>query len=218
MTLLEIDSVSKTWRGAPKPVLASVSFSVEPGRFVVVQGPNGAGKTTLMRIVAGLLDPDRGEIRIAGLDSRAPGGSFQRQIGMASAGNAGLYARLSAVQNLSFAARITLVERARRRAVVHEQLERFAVGAYAGRRVDRLSMGQRQRVRLALAFLHEPAVVLLDEPTTSLDDAGQAVLAAAIRRHVESGRSVVWFGPEGERRPLDPDDELCLSQGSVSGS
>jgi ABC-type multidrug transport system ATPase subunit len=216
MTLLEVDSVSKTWHGAREPVLESVSFAVEAGGFAVVQGPNGAGKTTLMRIIAGMLDPDRGAIRIGGLDSQGGGTRFRREIGMASAGNTGLYARLSAAQNLSFAARIALVERGRRQPLVREHLERFALGAFANRRVDRLSMGQRQRVRLAAAFLHGPAVVLLDEPATSLDEDGRAVLADAIRRHLDSARSVVWFGPDGERRALVPDLELWIAQGALT--
>jgi ABC-type multidrug transport system ATPase subunit len=169
-----------------------------------------------MRIIAGMLDPDRGEIRIGGVDSRAGGDRFRRQIGMASAGNTGLYARLSAAQNLTFAARIALVERGRRQALVREHLERFALSAFAGRRVDRLSMGQRQRVRLAAAFLHAPSVVLLDEPATSLDDDGRGVLVDAIRRHTDAERCVVWFGPEGERRPLDPDLELQITHGALS--
>jgi ABC-type multidrug transport system ATPase subunit len=216
MPLLEVDSVSKTWPGAREPVLGSVSFSVEPGAFAVVQGPNGAGKTTLMRIIAGMLDPDRGELRIGSLDGRARRREFQREIGMASAGNTGLYARLSAVQNLAFGARISLVQRGRRQAAVRESVERFGLGAFAFRRVDRLSMGQRQRVRLAAAFLHEPTIVLLDEPATSLDEDGLAVLAEAIRRHGDDGRGVVWFGPQGERRVRDPDLTLWIADGALA--
>jgi ABC-type multidrug transport system ATPase subunit len=215
MMLLELDSVSKTWQGEREPVLESVSFALEPGRFAVVHGANGAGKTTLMRIIAGMLDADRGEIRIAGVDSRVGGRRFRRQIGMASAGNTGLYARLSAAQNLSFAARIGLIERGRREELVREHLERFALGDFESRRVDRLSMGQRQRVRLAAAFLHGPAIVLLDEPATSLDEDGRKILVDAIRHHLDSARSVLWFGPEGERRPLAPDLELRIAQGTL---
>ena len=163
-----------------------------------------------------MLNPNRGEIRIGSVESRAPRDRFQRQIGMASAGNTGLYARLNAVQNLAFGARIALVERGRRLTLVRDQVERFGLGAFSGRRVDRLSMGQRQRVRLALAFLHEPDVVLLDEPAASLDEDGQAVLAAAIGRHIDSAHSVVWFGPVGERRPVAADLELWIAQGSVT--
>jgi ABC-type multidrug transport system ATPase subunit len=216
MTLLEVDSISMTWAGAREPVLDAVSFTVPSGGFAVIQGPNGAGKTTLMRIIAGMLDPERGELRIGDLDARSDRRGFQRQIGMASAGNTGLYARLSALQNLAFGARIALMERVGRVTAVRDSVERFGLGPFAGRRVDRLSMGQRQRVRLALAFLHEPSVVLLDEPATSLDDEGQAVLAAAIGRHVDAGRSAVWFGPQGERRPRDADLELWIAQGALT--
>jgi heme ABC exporter ATP-binding subunit CcmA len=218
MALLEIESVSKTWPGSPAPVLADVSVVLEAGRFAVVEGGNGTGKTTLMRIVAGLLDPDRGRVRVEGVDAHEHRSRFQRRLGVASAGNAGLYARLSAAQNLAFGARIAMLDRGERGPAVRRQIERFGLADYARRRVDRLSMGQRQRVRLALAFLHAPALVLLDEPATSLDEDGLALLAREIRDHADRGGSAIWFGPAGEQRPLAPDHALALGRGSLSAA
>jgi ABC-type multidrug transport system ATPase subunit len=216
MALLEIAGVSKTWPGAAAPLLDDVSVEVEAGCFAVVEGANGTGKTTLMRIVAGLLYPDCGAVRVAGMDARSQRSSFQRQIGMASAGNTGLYARLNAKQNLEFGARIAMLGRRSRDAAVRDQIERFALSGYSERRVDRLSMGQRQRVRLALAFLHAPSLVLLDEPATSLDADGVNALSEAIRRHLAGGGGAIWFGPADERRPLVADRSFALASGALT--
>jgi ABC-type multidrug transport system ATPase subunit len=95
---------------------------------------------------------------------------------------------------------------------------RFALQDFATRRVDRLSMGQRQRLRLAMAFLHEPAVVLLDEPSTSLDLAGLETLGAVMDEHLQAGRSAVWMGPTGDTLPKSPDLHLALVGGSLAAS
>src|SRR3954447_1850969 len=142
MALLEIAGVSKTWPGAAAPLLDDVSVEVEAGCFAVLEGANGTGKTTLMRIVAGLLEPDRGSVRIAGVGPHEERARYQRQLGMASAGNAGLYARLSARQNLAFAARLAMLDRPRRVRAVADRVEQFGLAPFAGRCVDRLSMGQ----------------------------------------------------------------------------
>ncbi len=93
-------------------------------------------------------------------------------------------------------------------------MTRFALHELGSQRVDRLSMGQRQRVRLAAAFLHDPPLLLLDEPATSLDGRGIALLAEAVTAHLAEGRSAVWFGPTGTPLPVAP--SLCLSLSNLS--
>lgn len=207
--------VTKSWPDAAAPVLDGVSLSMPEGILMLIEGANGAGKTTLMRIIAGMLDPDGGEVRICDARPTEDRVSYQRQIGMVSAGNTGLYSRLNARQHLSFTARIQLVDRARRNLFVDKAVSAFALEAFVGRRVDRLSMGQRQRLRLAMAFLHQPAVVLLDEPATSLDAAGRSILETAISRHLDAGRSVVWLAPSGSAPPAVRSMRLTLVDGSL---
>ena len=153
-----------------------------------------------MRIVAGMLEADaRPRAARAASTHDADGTEYRRRLGVASAGNVGLYARLGVRAHLDFFARIAFVAPDRRDERVEAAMARFALHELGGQRVDRLSMGQRQRVRLAAAFLHEAPLVLLDEPATSLDERGTALLADAITAHLAGGRAAVWFGPSGTR-------------------
>ncbi len=213
--VLELRGLSKSWPGSSVPVFQDVGLFLPKGTHILIEGSNGAGKTTLLRVIAGLLSPDTGEVRVCDTTAEAGRVAFHREIGLASAGNSGLYARLSARHHLSFAARIGLVERRRRTPLIERAVERFALAEFATRRVDRLSMGQRQRLRLAMAFLHEPALVLLDEPLTSLDSAGREILAEAIGAHREAGRSVLWCGPSGEAPAVSPDLHMALADGTL---
>ena len=209
---LAVDGLRKSYPAAPGPVLADVDLVVEGGRLVHVGGVNGAGKTTLLRLLAGLLDPDGGTVAVDGVDPQADRRAYQRRIAYVSAGNAGLYARLTVEHHLRIWARMALVppdERARR---IAGSLAAFELTALGRRRVDRLSMGQRQRLRLALALLPASRLILLDEPHTSLDERGEALLAATIEARLVMGAGVVWCSPGGDRVPA-ADERLVLERG-----
>ncbi len=145
-----------------------------------IGGRNGAGKTTLLRIATAILTPDAGTVTVDGLSSDSSWREYHRRIGFLSAGDRGLYNRFSVRGHLEYGARIAFVPRARRREAVDEALVRFGLTDLATRRADRLSQGQRQRLRLALTVVHDPKVLLLDEPRNSLDDEGLAMLTSAI--------------------------------------
>jgi len=200
--VLEVRGVTKTWPGAPAPVLATVDLSVEPGTAVGIAGRNGAGKTTLLRIAGGLLAPDAGVVRIQGMDPERSRTQCQRRIGVCSAGNSGLYGRLGVRAHLDLWARLALMPRRRRGPAIDAALESFMLGEFGNRRVDRLSMGQRQRLRLALAFLHGPDLLLLDEPRTSLDSEGWELTTTAIDRVRARGGAVVMCFPSGDPDPV----------------
>jgi ABC-2 type transport system ATP-binding protein len=167
----------------------------------------------MLRVAAGLIAPERGSVRICGLDPERERTRFQRRVGFLSAGNSGLYARLKAEDHLQLWARLALIPRRDRGAAVERALDGFALRAICGRRVDRLSMGQRQRLRMALAFLHEPSVVLLDEPATSLDEDGIAVLERQLDRLRGRGGAAVVCVPTGWGRVLRLDRDLVLADG-----
>lgn len=213
--MLEVRRVRKRW-GAAAPVLDGVSMTLPEGRLALIEGPNGAGKTTLLRIIAGLMDPEEGTVRIRGRDAARDRTGYQRELALVSAGSSALHARLDVRGHLRLAAGLGLVSRARTRRAIDRARERFELGAFGGQRVDRLSMGERQRLRLALAFLHEPGLVLLDEPLTSLDPRGRALLAGALRDHLADGGSILWVGPSGETPVIEPDLRMSLTAGRLT--
>jgi ABC-2 type transport system ATP-binding protein len=205
--------ISFAWRGAP--VLQGLELALPAGTITALTGPNGAGKTTLIRILAGGLEPDGGHVWLGELDAVADRRAYLRRVGLAAAGDRGLYARLDVRANLELAAGLAFVTGPRRRRVVAGALERFELGGLARRRGDRLSLGQRQRLRLAIAFLHEPDVVLLDEPTSSLDADATRLLAGALEELTGRGGSALWAAPAGVEPDLPADCALVLAAGRV---
>jgi ABC-type multidrug transport system ATPase subunit len=210
---LALTGIDKRW--GPKQVLAGAELTLPRGGRVFLGGRNGAGKTTLIRIAAGLIAADSGQVSLAGLDPHDDRRAFQSRLGYLPAGNGGLYARLTTLQNLEFWASAALLGRAGRRAAVDRALDRFDLRPLERERVDRISMGQRQRVRLATTFLHDPEVVLLDEPHTSLDDEALELLRAHLAEHHDGGGSSLWCAPSRTLAALDADLAFVVADGLV---
>jgi ABC-2 type transport system ATP-binding protein len=211
---LELSGIGKRWARQPHPLLDGVELTLEPGEAIFVGGRNGAGKTTLLRIAAGLIFADRGSVALHGLHPVRDRREYQRRLGFLSAGNSGLYARLSVRRHLNYWARLAFIPRADCPAAVGRALTRFQLHELADRRTDRMSMGQRQRLRLAGAFLHDPSVVMLDEPRNSLDDEGAAILRAAVRGLTLGGGGVIWCAP-GEHDHDESDRRYFLEAGRL---
>jgi ABC-2 type transport system ATP-binding protein len=157
-----------TKRFGSQTAVDDLSFEVGAGDVLGFLGPNGAGKTTSMRMVTGYLPPSRGSVAIDGHDLLKRPIEAKRRIGYLPE-NPPLYPELTVRQFLGFVAEIKDVPRARRAAAVDRALERANLGDVAGKRIGTLSKGFKQRVGLAQAIVHEPPVLVLDEPTSSLD-------------------------------------------------
>ena len=213
--ILELEGLYHKWKGPKPPVLDDVSLTLRAGEVTWVGGRNGAGKTTLLRLAAGILLPQRGSVRIGEITPASKGGVYRRQIGFLSAGDRSLQARMRVSQQLDYWARLAYVPRGRRAELVASSLQRFGLEEFAARRVDRMSMGQRQRIRLAMAFLHEPRVILLDEPRNSLDDDGYELLNEQIEQAAKRGATVLWCSPRGEDRVLACDAGYTLEDGRL---
>ena len=207
--------IRKRFPGAEVPVLDGVDLTLYAGQAASVRGQNGAGKTTLLRTVAGLIRPDGGRIELDGIDSEKRPRAYRPRIGLLSAGSTGLFARLSVGHHLSYFARLALLPPDRRRDAVEWALDAFQLREFGARRADRLSMGQRQRVRAAIAFLHDPDVVLLDEPQTSLDAEGIALLDRAVAGLLERGGTALWCSPAGFHEEGDFDQSFVLEGGRL---
>jgi ABC-type multidrug transport system ATPase subunit len=156
-------------RFGEKLVLRNVDLDVEPGGFAVVTGPNGAGKTTLLRIVAGLAIPTDGELHV-GVDRSAIGFLAHEPL---------VYRELSALENLDLYGRLYRIPERRER--IGMLLERFGLWEARHERVASYSRGMTQRLALCRVLLHDPALLILDEPYTALDAQGAALLDAQLQ-------------------------------------
>jgi heme exporter protein A len=168
------------------PALRDINFTCEAGSCLALIGRNGAGKTTLLRAVAGFSRPMRGKIRILGKEPRET--AARRNMGFIGHGIA-VYDELSALENLTLYARLYGCEDPRGKAL--QWLENTGLERVRDGLVREFSRGMRQRLAVARAFLHEPAVLLLDEPFTALDDRAIAVLQRLLREGLEQGRTIV---------------------------
>jgi len=190
-SLSALETHSLTRRFGDEVALAGLSIEAEPGEVVALLGPNGAGKTTTVRLLNGVLAPDAGEARVLGLDPATQGNELRRLTGVLTE-NAGLDDRLTSRENLIAAARIRGLDPDFARQRIDEQLERFAMSDRADSLVQGFSTGQRKRLALARALLHDPQVLFLDEPTSGLDPtATRDVLDLIAGLAGEHGRTVL---------------------------
>ncbi len=162
--------------------LGGVSFRVAPGEVLALIGANGAGKSTLLRILTTLLLPTRGRATLAGFDIEREAAQVRRQLGYHTGSDSGFYGRLSARENLEFFAALNNLSRMETSRNLARAVELLGLGAELDRQVRTLSTGTVHRLGLARAILHTPAVLLLDEPTRSLDP----LAAAEFRRFLKN--------------------------------
>lgn len=162
--------------------LAGVSFEVREGEALALLGANGAGKSTLLRILATLLVPTQGAARVAGHDTVRQSRDVRRCLGYHAGTDHGFYPRLTARQNLLFFGQLNQLSRSAASRRISQLAEQFHLGDAVDRQVRTLSSGTVQRLSLARALLHQPSVLLLDEPTRSLD----AIAAAEFRRSLKT--------------------------------
>jgi len=168
------------------PALRDVVLHAEPGACLALIGRNGAGKTTLLRIIGGFSKAGRGQVRIFGSDPRET--ETRRRVGWIGHGIS-VYDELSAYENLTLFGRLYNLSDPRKAAM--EWLERTGLERVKDGLVREFSRGMRQRLAVARAFLHQPSVLLLDEPFTALDDRAIAVLQRLLREALADGRTVV---------------------------
>lgn len=149
-------------------VLRGISFQAQPGEIFGLLGPNGAGKTTTLRIISTLLTPDAGTVELLGYDTLRAPEQVRRRIGVVTA-DIGVYPRLSARENISYFAQLSEVPDLELERRVDAVVERLDIGSFADQRAESLSSGQKQKVAIARAIVHDPEVLMFDEPTSNLD-------------------------------------------------
>jgi ABC-type multidrug transport system ATPase subunit len=244
--VIAVESIEKSfppalsgWRALLQPVakptepaLSGVSFSVGAGEAVALMGPNGAGKSTLLRILATLIIPTRGHATLSGFDVERDGAKARKQFGYHTGGDEGFYTRLTARENLKFFAAMNNIAGPSARNRIARISTWMGLDENLDRQVRTLSTGMTHRLGLARAMLHEPGILLLDEPTRSLDPlaasqfrrllkdeivrcAGTTLLFAShMPREVEEIADRVVLLDEGRVLAYETPHVLCSSVGT----
>jgi ABC-type multidrug transport system ATPase subunit len=199
------------------PALLGISLEVAVGEAVAVLGANGAGKTTLLRILATLLLPTRGTARLAGHDTIREGAAVRSQIGYHAGSDLGFYARLTGRENLRFFGQLNHLSDAFMKERIESFGNRFQLGDVLDRQVRSLSSGTIQRLSLLRALLHEPKVLLLDEPTRSMDAIAAADFRHFLKHEVISGRgtSLLFASHSLQEIDLLADRVAILKKGAL---
>jgi len=191
--MIEVDELVKHYRATDGSVVRAVqgvSLAVRPGEMVGLLGANGAGKTTTLRVLATLLPPTSGTARIAGCDVRSDPIGVRRKLGYVSA-TTGVPDRLTPREILRSFGRLHGLERDGLEARVEQLLDVLDLGGCADRPTGRLSSGQRQRVSVGRALVHDPPALVLDEPTNALDVVGSRDLLAFLSALRGDGRAIL---------------------------
>ncbi|NUW41520.1 ABC transporter ATP-binding protein [Nonomuraea rhodomycinica] len=210
--MLEISELRKRFAGGPgapegKLALDGIGFAVRPGEMFGFVGANGAGKTTTMRIVMGVLQADSGSVSWQGRPLTYEG---RRRFGYMPE-ERGLYQKMRVAEQIEYFGRLHGLSGARAAQATSELIERLGLGERRGDAVEGLSLGNQQRVQLAVALVHDPEVLILDEPFSGLDPLAVDTLATALQERCRGGVPVIFSSHQ-----LDLVERLCDSVGIVS--
>jgi ABC-2 type transport system ATP-binding protein len=184
---LEVRSLAKTF---DRPAVDRLDLTVRAGEFYALLGPNGAGKTTTLRMVVGLLKPDAGSIRVNGIDALADPINAKRQMAWVS-DEPMIYDKLTPLEYLEFVAGLWGVDDTTAAATADELLGWLGLTPHANERCEGFSRGMRQKVALAGALVHDPKLIILDEPLTGLDAGAARQVKDVLHARVEAGGTVI---------------------------
>lgn len=212
---LEAQQVTRVFRGGAG--VHAVDLEVRPGEIHALVGLNGAGKTTLMKLLLGMLRPTAGEVVLDGSRLTALPASAWAGVGHVIE-HPLAYGDLTARQNLLLAARLRMLPADTAAAAVATAVDELGLTAYAEVRARRLSAGNRQRVGLAAALQHRPGVIVLDEPTSTLDPAGVLLLRDALRARAAGGAAILVSSHHLDEVARIADRITLLNAGRVIGS
>jgi sodium transport system ATP-binding protein len=207
-----VDRLEKSL-GANK-VLRGISFEAKSGEIFGLLGPNGAGKTTTLRTICTLLAPDSGSVAVLGFDTMSRPDDVRRRVGVVTA-DIGVYPRLSARENIAYFAELSGVNGAELDRRVSSVLARLDMHSFASQRAETLSSGQKQKVAIARAIVHDPQVLMFDEPTSNLDVLASREIRQFMIESRDRGKCVIF-----STHVLHDAERLCdrvtiLHQGSV---
>ncbi|MER2000178.1 MAG: ATP-binding cassette domain-containing protein [Lysinibacillus sp.] len=192
--MIEIKEVTKQFKDKKKYVTAlkHVSLKIEEGEVLGLLGENGAGKTTLLRSIATLIEPSSGAIDVAGFDTVKQSGDVKKRLGVLFGSETGLYDRLTARENLEYFASLYGLGKHETKVRIEKLAKMFGMRDYLDRKVGGFSKGMRQKVAIARTILHDPDIVLFDEPTTGLDITSSNIFRQLVHQLKREGKTIIF--------------------------
>jgi ABC-2 type transport system ATP-binding protein len=229
MDSVRFDRVSKIYRHRPAflnwfgrrecgeiRALQDVSLQIPQGKVLALLGPNGSGKTTLLKLISTILLPDHGKVLVEGNNTATAGSAVRQHVGFAIASERSFFPRLSAQENLDFFAALDNMPRQDRRTRVGFLLEETGLAPYSDTLIMKLSSGMYQRLSIARALLKKPSVLLLDEPTRSLDPASAEEFREFLSRFRSNGATIILATHSFEEAAALADLTAVLQNGHLS--
>ena len=186
---VKVDRLEKAF--GSKKVLLGISLEASRGEIFGLLGPNGAGKTTTLRVISTLLAPDAGSVEVLGFDTRTAPEEVRRRVGVVTA-EIGVYPRLSARENIAYFAELSGVMDGELQRKVDSVIERLDMRDFANQRAESLSSGQRQKVAIGRAIVHDPPLLMFDEPTSNLDVLASREIREFMVESKNRGRCVIF--------------------------
>lgn len=215
--MIEIKNVTKRFQDKKVSVTAlnHVSFKVGEGEVVGLLGENGAGKTTLLRSIATLHTPTEGTISVGGYDTIKQPDQIKKRMGVLFGGETGLYDRLTTRENLEFFARLYNLSKHETKVRIDELTKMFGMRDYLDRKVDGFSKGMRQKVAIARTIIHNPDIILFDEPTTGLDITASNVFRQLVQELKQQGKTIIFSSHIMEEVDLLCDHVAMIHKGEL---
>ncbi|MBT2758444.1 ATP-binding cassette domain-containing protein [Mesobacillus foraminis] len=215
--MIEINEVTKQFQDKKKFVTAlkHVSFSVNKGEVVGLLGENGAGKTTLLRTIATLLQPTDGTVTVSGYDTIKNPNEIKKRIGVLFGGETGLYDRLTARENLEYFAVLYGLSKHETKVRIDDLAKMFGMRDYLDRKVGGFSKGMRQKVSIARTLIHNPDIILFDEPTTGLDITSSNVFRQLVHQLKREGKTILFSSHIMEEVSMLCDSVAMMHKGEL---
>lgn len=189
--IVQLDGVTKQYPNMAKPAVSDLSLTIAEGTTYGLLGPNGAGKSSTVMMLCGLSRPSRGSVKVVGLDATEDGAAVRRQIGVAPQEIA-LFPTLTAVENLRYFGRMYGLDAGHIRKRLEHYLHVFGLEEKASKRVQTFSGGMKRRLNLIAALLHEPRLIILDEPTAGVDVQSRNMILDFLTELKAKGTTIIY--------------------------
>ena len=215
--MIQINEVTKQFKDKQKYVTAlkHVTFEVQKGEVVGLLGENGAGKTTLLRTIATLLTPTEGNVLVGVYDTVKNPNDIKKRMGVLFGGETGLYDRLTARENLEYFATLYGLGKHQTKVRIEELAKMFGMKDYLDRKVGGFSKGMRQKVAIARTLIHNPDIILFDEPTTGLDITSSNVFRQLVHQLKREGKTIVFSSHIMEEVSMLCDSVAMMHKGEL---